>query len=217
MFSGESEAQARRKTLAVLLDEVRRVLDSARELNSLYIAVMAGKSKDIQTSMSKIRKAEDDVETYRRALTRELAELGTMLMNREDLLRTAYDIEEIAGYCSGIAFRFSILKSEVLKKGKVSKEFAELLNMAVELVHRLNEMVRALSVNPATSLEIANKIQQIEKETDDKFRTLVPLVFKQVKSLKDAVILKDIAERVEEMADRCLRASDSITIVALGL
>jgi len=89
--------------------------------------------------------------------------------------------------------------------------------MAVELVHRLNEMVRALSVNPATSLEIANKIQQIEKETDDKFRTLVPLVFKQVKSLKDAVILKDIAERVEEMADRCLRASDSITIVALGL
>ena len=40
MFSGEAEIQARRKTLAVLQDEVRRVLDASRELSStLYCLV----------------------------------------------------------------------------------------------------------------------------------------------------------------------------------
>ena len=216
MFSGESEVQARGKALSVLLDETRRVLDASRELATLYQYLLKGKSKEVRTCIENIRTAENDVESYRRALTRELAEIGTMMMNREDLLKTAYDIEEISGYASGIAFRFSMLRPTALKKTKISKEFTELLSMSVDLIQNLNEMVRLLSVNPATALEKLNVIQKIEKETDDKYRILVSMIFKQVKTIKDVMILKDIAERVDDMTDRCLRAADSITIVALG-
>ena len=97
MFSGQSEEQARRKILAVLLDETRKVLESARELTNVYKFVTEGKRKDIELSIIKISKAEDEIESFRRALTRELAEVGSIIMNREDLLRTAYEIEEIAG------------------------------------------------------------------------------------------------------------------------
>tara|TARA_B100000949_G_scaffold222130_1_gene223428 strand:+ start:866 stop:1519 length:654 start_codon:yes stop_codon:yes gene_type:complete len=216
MFSGQSEEQARRKILAVLLDETRKVLESARELTNVYKFVTEGKKKDIELSIIKISKAEDEIESFRRALTRELAEVGSIIMNREDLLRTSYEIEEIAGYSSGIAFRLSIIDNKALKKGKIKEEFSELIETSLELVQKLSEMIRTLSTNPSTVMDIAQDMQKIERETDTKYRELVKRVMKEIPDPKNAMMLKDAAEHIEEMADRCLAASDSITVVAIG-
>ena len=216
MFSGESESQARRRTLSVLLDETRKVLDSSRELSNVFEAVVKNDPKSVESSINKISEAEDEVEGYRRALTRELAEVGSLLMNREDLLKTAYEIEEIVGYTSGVAFRLSIVDNKSVKKAAIQKEFEELLSTTVDLVYRLNEMVRSLSINPKAVIDIAIELQKIERQTDLKYRNLVKIIIKDVTSPKEAMLLKDAAEHIEEMADRCLAASDSITVVAIG-
>ena len=137
-------------------------------------------------------------------------------MNREDLLRTAYEIEEIAGYSSGIAFRLSIIDNKALKKGKIKEEFSELIETSLALVQKLSEMIRTLSTNPSTVMDIAQDMQKIERETDTKYRELVKRVMKEIPDPKNAMMLKDAAEHIEEMADRCLAASDSITVVAIG-
>ncbi|NSL75857.1 MAG: DUF47 family protein, partial [Thaumarchaeota archaeon] len=93
----------------------------------------------------------------------------------------------------------------------------ELLNMIIELVHKLNEMVRFLAVNPDNVIQIAYDLQKIERETDLKYRNLVKIIMKEIPGAKDAMLLKDAAEHIEEMADRCLSAADSITIIAIGL
>ena len=188
-----------------------------RDRVNVFNAVILNDEKKILNSIKKIGEAEDEVESYRRALTRELAEVGSLLMNREDLLKTAYEIEEIAGYTSGVAFRMSIVDSKSLKKSSIKKEFEELLNMIIELVHKLNEMVRSLAVNPDNVIQIANELQKIERETDVKYRNLVKIIMKEIKEAKDAMLLKDAAEHIEEMADRCSAAADSITIIAIGL
>ncbi len=104
-----------------------------------------------------------------------------------------------------------------LKKPTIKKEFEELLNMIIELVHKLNEMVRFLAVNPDNVIQIAYDLQKIERETDLKYRNLVKIIMKEIPGAKDAMLLKDAAEHIEEMADRCLSAADSITIIAIGL
>jgi hypothetical protein len=217
MFSGELEIQARRRTLAVLQDEVRRVLDAGRDLTLAYNALLGANANDLQAAIERIRKAEEDVESLRRSLTRELAEIGTMMMNREDLLRTAYNIEEVASYISGIAFKFGQVKPQILKKSGVSEGLRELVEMSVEAIHRLNEIVRALGINPITAIDLANSVQKVERQVDDRYRELIVKALAEVDSAKDLIMLKDIIESVEDLADRCLAASDAITIVALGL
>ena len=216
MFTGQSEEQARRKILAILLDETRKVLESARELPNVYKFVSEGKKNEIEKSIKEISKAEDEIESFRRALTRELAEVGSVIMNREELLRTAYEIEEIAGYSSGIAFRLSIIENKVLKKGKIKEQFTDLIEITVALVQKLSEMIRALSINPNAVMDISQELQKLERETDMKYRELVKRVIKEIPDPKNAMMLKDAAEHIEEMADRCLAASDSITVVAIG-
>lgn len=217
MFSGEAEIQARRKTLAVLQDEVRRVLDTSRELVQLYIALSKNDTAAVQSSVEKIRKAEEDTEQLRRMLTRELAEIGTMMINREDFLRTAYNVEEMSGYIAGIAFKISQMKYSTVKKSGLTDELRDLIDMSVESVQRLNEVVRALAINPIHAIDLSNSVQKLERQVDDKYRSLTSKVMSEVDSVKDLLLLKDVIQGIEDLVDNCLKATDSITILALGL
>jgi hypothetical protein len=48
MYSGELEVQAKRKALAVLQDEITRILNSSRDLSTLTTSLIKGDDKDIQ-------------------------------------------------------------------------------------------------------------------------------------------------------------------------
>ncbi len=220
MFSGEAEIQARRKTLAVLQDEVRRVLDSARDLGQLFSFLVKADQAGISSTLEKIRKAEEDAEQLRRMLTRELAEIGTMMINREDFLRTAYNVEEMSGYIAGVAFKLSQVKFGKGKATAVVDGLRELIDMSVESVQRLNEVVRALAINPIHAIDLSNSVQKLERQVDEKYRILTVKVLNEMgdkQGIKETLFLKDAIEEIEDLVDICLNTTDSITILALGL
>jgi uncharacterized protein len=158
MYSGELEVQAKRKALAVLHDEINRILNSARELSSLSASLIRGDVNDIQTSLERMRTSEEEVENLRRKITREVAEIGSLMVYREDVLRAAYLMDDIAGYISGVAFRLANMKITSLKKGKFDEDLKQLIGMVVDAIFKLNEMARALSINPGSTIEIAQDI-----------------------------------------------------------
>jgi len=216
MYSGELEVQAKRKALAVLQDEITRLLNSARDLSSVYALLIKGDTKGLQVYLERMRNTEEEVENLRRKITRDVSEVGGLMMNREDILRTAYIMDEIAGYMSGVAFRLSSIKPTVLKK-EFDTEIQSLIDMVVEELFKLNEMARALSINPLTAIEIAPAVQKLERQVDDKYRALVIKTLNDVTNVKDMLLLKDVLEGIEGMSDKCLESSDSFTILALSM
>jgi len=54
---------------------------------------------------NEIRSGEDEVDNARRLVSQELAEIGAILLSREDFLRFTNLTSEIADFCEGIAFR----------------------------------------------------------------------------------------------------------------
>ena len=216
MYSGELEVQAKRKALAILQDEITKLLNSARDLSSVYALLIKGDSKGLQVYLERMRNSEEEVENLRRKITRDVSEIGSLMMNREDILRTAYMMDEIAGYMSGIAFRLSTIKPSVLKK-EFDSEIQSLIDMVVEMLFRLNEMARALSMTPLTAIEIAPLVQKLERQVDDKYRALVIKTLNDVTNVKDVLLIKDVLEGIEGWADKCLEASDAFTILALNM
>ncbi len=217
MFRGEAEVQVRRKTLAILQDEVRIVAEVSRDLSSAYSALLNRDLATLRTSVEKIKNAEISVGALRRSLTRELAEIGAMILSREDVLRTALAIENVGHFIDGIVFRASQISGKVLQDSKLSVEIKELIDMAVEIVQRLSEVIRSLIINPAQSIELAGNVEKLERQIDDKYRAITVKVLNEVNSIKDLIVLMDMVERIEDMSDACLIASDSVTILALGL
>jgi len=217
MYSGELEVQAKRKALAVLQDEITRILNSSRDLSTLTASLMRGDEKDIQHCLERMRNTEEEVENLRRKITREVAEIGSLMANREDILRTAYIIDDIAGYISGVAFRLANMKPSTLKKASFDDDLKQLVGMVVDTIFKLNEMGRALSINPANAIDLAQDVQKLERQVDAKYRAVIIKALSEISSTKDLLLLKDSVEGIEGMVDKCQEASDSFTILALSM
>ncbi len=217
MYSGELEVQAKRKALAVLQDEITRILNSSRDLSTLTASLIKGDEKDIQMCLERMRNTEEEVENLRRKITREVAEIGSLMANREDILRTAYIIDDIAGYISGVAFRLANMKPATLKKATFDDDLKQLVGMVVDTIFKLNEMGRALSINPANAIDIAHDVQKLERQVDAKYRAVIIKALSEISSTKDLLLLKDAVEGIEGMVDKCQEASDSFTILALSM
>jgi predicted phosphate transport protein (TIGR00153 family) len=217
MYNGELEVQAKRKALAVLHDEITHILNAARDLSSLTDSIIKGTNKETELSLVRMKNAGEEVENLRRKMTREISDTGSLMVYREDVLRTAYIIDDIAGYITGIAFRLSNIKIATLKKGKFDEDIGELINMVVEAIFNLNEMARALSIKPSSTIELAQEVQNIERKVDNSYRKVVIKALNEIPNTKDLLLVKDAVEGIEGMADKCQAASDSLTILALSM
>jgi len=217
MYSGELEVQAKRKAIAVLQDEINRILNASRELGTLTDSLMKKDKKAIKSTLEQISTIEEEVESLRRKITREVADVGGLIMNRENLLNTAYTMDEIAGYITGIAFKLSNVKITTLKSSKLDKDIAELISLVVDEVYKLNEIIRSLNTNTANAIELAQETQTIEREIDIKYREATIKLLNEVKDPKELLLIKDVIEGIEEMSDKCQRVSDSFILLALSL
>ena len=217
MYSGELEVQAKRKAIAVLQDEINRILNASRELATLTEALMKKDKKAIKNTLEQISTIEEEVENLRRKITREVADVGGLIMNRENLLNTAYTMDEIAGYITGIAFKLSNVKITTLKSSKLDKDITELISLVVDEVYKLNEIIRSLNTNTANAIELAQETQTIEREIDIKYRDATIRLLNEVKDPKELLLIKDVIEGIEEMSDKCQRVSDSFILLALSL
>ncbi|MDA4117284.1 MAG: DUF47 family protein [Thaumarchaeota archaeon] len=217
LSGSEADLQARRRTLLVLEDEVRRVTDAARVLREEYQAVLSGDKASVKAAQERIKKAEEDVVSLRRALIRELAQVGTLLMNKEDLLRVAFAIESVIGHLNGTAFKLSQVRKNVIRLKRYKEPFNELLNSLVEAISKQNDCVRALSINPDQSIEMAAQVQKLESAIDTQHRELFTELIKSIHGYRDLMTMRDLAQAIEDTADAAMAAADATTIVALGV
>ena len=216
MYSGELEVQAKRKAIAVLQDEINRILNAARSLSALPELIVKKDKNEINETLEQIASLEEEVETLRRKITRDVADVGGLILNRENLLNTSYTMDEIAGYITGIAFKLSSIKPSTLKTSKLDTELTELIELVVDEIYKLNGIIRSLNSDSANSIELAQDTKTIEREIDIKYRKMV-LKSLDISTTKEMLLMKDTIEGIEEMADKCQEVSDSFILLALSL
>ena len=90
MYSGELEVQAKRKALPVLQDEINRILNAGRVLSTLPNMLVKKDKAGIKTALEQISSIEEEVENLRRKITRDVADVGGLILNRDNILNTAY-------------------------------------------------------------------------------------------------------------------------------
>ena len=217
MYSGELEVQAKRKAIAVLQDEINRILNASRSLATLPELITKKNKTEIKNTLEQIVSIEEEVETLRRKITRDVADVGGLIINRENLLNTAYTMDEIAGYITGISFKLSNIKSATLKNAQFDKDFTELIELVVDQVYKLNEIIRSLSTDSANSIDLAQETQKIERAIDIKYRQITIKILNEVTNTKEIILMKDVIEGIEEMADKCQEVSDSFILLALSI
>ena len=217
MYSGELEVQAKRKAIAVLQDEINRILNAARGLSVLPNMMVKKDKSGVKNTLEQISSIEEEVENLRRKITRDVADVGGLILNRDNILNTAYTMDEIGGYITGISFKLANIKVSTIKTSHLDKDLTELIELVVDQIYKLNEIIRSLNVDSGKSIELAQETQKIEREIDTKYRIMSITALNEITETKELLLMKDIIEGIEEMADKCQEVSDSFILLALSL
>jgi uncharacterized protein Yka (UPF0111/DUF47 family) len=217
MYSGELEVQAKRKALAVLQDEINRILNAGRVLSTLPNMLVKKDKTGIKSALEQIDAIEAEVENLRRKITRDVSDVGGLILNRDNLLNTAYTMDEIGGYITGISFKLANIKVSTIKTSHLDKDLTELIELVVDQIYKLNEIIRSLNVDSRKSIELAQETQKIERDIDTKYRIMTITVLNEITDTKELLLMKDVIELIEEMADKCQEVSDSFILLALSL
>jgi uncharacterized protein Yka (UPF0111/DUF47 family) len=216
MYSGELEVQAKRKTTAILQEETNKILNLSRELAIMTDAIIEDNKDGVRESSDKMSIIENDIIVLRKQITREVIAIGSLMTYREGLLRTAYFIDEISGYIMGVAFRLSNIEPSVIRQ-EFKVHLKDMVNMIIDVLFKINEMSRTLTIKPENTIELASEVQRIEMEVDKKYRELTIKALDKITSQKDLILFKDTIEGIEGMVDKCQQASNSFTILALSI
>lgn len=217
MYSGALEEQAKRKATSILQDEINRILNATRELAQLPDMMMKRDKGGVRGVLDQISDIEEDVESHRRRITKEVADVGGLIMNRENLLNTAYTMDEIAGHITGISFKLSNVKIGTLKESKLDKDLTDMIGFIVEEVLKLKEVTTYLNTNSAKAIELAQETQKIERQIDIMYREATIKAMESITNTSDLLLIKDVIEGIEEMADQCQKVSDSFIMLAFSL
>jgi len=126
-------------------------------------------------------------------------------------------MDEISGYITGISFKLSNIKVSTLKISNLEQDLTELIELVVDEIYKLNEIIRSLNVNSSKSIELAQETQKIERDIDTKYRTMEIKALNEIGDTKELLLMKDVIELIEEMADKCQQVSDSFILLALSL
>ena len=218
VFPVETEERVKRRALDVSRDHLRQVVDISRKISHLVAVFVKGDKKTARELFADITKAQNDVAAARRIVSRELAEIGAILMSREDFFRFTNLTSEIADFCEGIAFRLL----QIMERGwKVPKEIKEdlikLSDAVFDTISKLRETVMTLNYGVSKSLEKAREVEAAERIVDGLYRQLEVDIIDSRMQLPPMFLLWDVVQLMEDAADKAEDASDAARILSFTL
>jgi len=218
VFPVETEEKVKRKALDVSRDHLREVVDISRKISQLVSAFVSNDKTLAQELFADIKKHQNNVDIAQRNVSRELADIGAILMSREDFLRFTNLTTDIADYCEGIAFRLL----QIMERGwnvpkQIKEDLIKLSDAVFDTISKLRETVMTLNYGTTKALEKAREVDTAERIVDDIYRQLEVDIIDGKMDLPPMFLLWTVVQHLETAADKAKDASDVARILALTI
>jgi len=218
VFPVETEERVKRRALTLCQEHLRKVVEITRKVRQLVDDFVKGNKASVRQLHAEIRKGEEEVDIARRGLAQELAEIGAILISREDFLRFTNLVSEIADFCEGIAFRLL----EIVERGykvplDTKKGLTKLSDAMLDSVLKLRETAITLNYGAAKAAEKAREVEVAERAVDDLYRELEVKVLSSQIDIPALLLLRDVLQLIEDVADKAEDASNAARILAFAI
>ena len=215
MLPTETERRVKRRALNVCQDHLRKVLNLTRKIPQIIDCFIREDLERARQLFNEIRSGEDEVDNARRLVSQELAEIGAILLSREDFLRFTNLTSEIADFCEGIAFRIvEIMEHKWNVPRDIKKDLMRLSEAVLEAVLKLRETMMVLSYGSAKTLEKAKDVEIAERVVDELYRKIEIKLLNYKIEFPAFILLRDVIQLLEDSADKAEDAADAARILS---
>lgn len=215
VLPAETERRVKRRALNVCRDHLRKVLDLTRRVPQVIDCLIRNDKENARRLFNEIRSNEDEVDNARRLVSQELAEIGAILLSREDFLRFTNLTSEIADFCEGIAFRLlEIMEHDWDVPMDIKDGLLKLSEAVFETVLRLRETMMVLSYGSTKAMEKAKDVEAAERVVDELYRELEIKILNSKLDFPALILLRDVLQLLEDSADKAEDAADAARILS---
>lgn len=215
VLPAETERRVKRRALNVCRDHLRKALDLARMIPQMIDCFIKNDKEKARQLFNEIRSGEDEVDEARRLVSRELAEIGAILLSREDFLRFTNLTSEIADFGEGIAFRLlEIMEHDWSVPMDIKEDLLKLSEAVLETVIRLRETMMVLTYGSAKAMEKAKDVEVAERVVDELYRGLEIKLLSSKLDFPALILLRDVLQLLEDSADKAEDAADAARILS---
>ena len=215
VLPAETQQRLKRRALRACQDNLRKVVDLTRKIPQLIEHFRNDEKELARQLFSQITKEEEEVLLARRMVSKELAEIGAILISREDFLRFTNLSSEIADFSEGIAYYLvEIMENNWKVPEEIKKELLLLSEAVFEAILKLRETMMVLNYGSSKTLEKAKDVEIAERTVDDLYRALSIKVLGSKLDLPVLLLMRDILQLLENSADKAEDAADTARILS---
>jgi len=211
-------AERRKSKLFEMADrQMTLAIDTVIELEKSITAALNCKKEKAKESFNKLSTIEHEIDELRRMIFEELTRGSLRSKDREDIMHLVKRLDEMADHVKD-ASRAVILLLEAYVPKEMWEEFVQTAKYLVECATTLRKAIENLGTNPEKAMELAKQIDAIEGKVDEKYLTSKAMLLQYSKETDAATImlLKDLIEEMEHVADACDDTADYVRILTVS-
>jgi uncharacterized protein Yka (UPF0111/DUF47 family) len=215
-FPLEAEATIRRRMLNICQDHARAVVDIVRELTLMIDSIAEEKPKKVKEHYENMLKLVESGSKLKANLLEEVASVGSLLISREGFLRLIFELERIADYAEAVGYRLeSMMEGKWKIERKFMKSVSELMSMVLDEITKVRETMISLGFNPDRAIEASKAVEDAENRINVKHRSIDLEVLSSKMPVQAILLLRDVLDRLENIADTGVNVIDMIRVLAI--
>jgi len=192
-------------------------IDTVKELEKSVNAALNGNKEEAKSSFQRLSLVEHEIDELRRTVFEELTRGSLPFKDREDIMHLVKRLDVMADHVKDSG-RSVIVLLEAKVVREIWEQFVEIAKDLVACSTTLRKALDMLGTNPSEARELSKKVDEIESMVDEKYLKTKALLLKHADKMDSAtlMLLRDLLESMEHVADSCDDTADYIRILTVA-
>ena len=197
--------------------QITTAIRTVTELREIIIAFPEGKSTKMEERIETLFLNHVEIDDLRRLVFGALASRDLPSKYREDLMHIVRRLDVMADHVKDSARNIKILLGTEVPK-EIWDTNVRIAEALVKSSVLLGTSIEMLGINRPQAVEFSKKVDEQEHIVDEEYLKAKALLLKYDEELSVAtlLILKDLVECLERIADTCADTADYIRVLAIG-
>ncbi len=163
-------------------------------------------------------KSKDDIEAIKNEILFQISRASPALLGREDWLRLLFKLTNISDKILGVLYRIEQLYLHQWRvPNDIERQLIRLSNNVLKMLNICEKAITLTGINAEKAVEACREVESLERETDEIYRRLNFLIIGSNLSCQEILLLKDIAEMLEEISDTIESSIDDLRVILINL
>jgi hypothetical protein len=183
------------------------------DLEKAITAALKQDEREMRKHIETVTKGEKEADTLRRKVMDEISKGELSPTDREDLMRLVKTVDMIADWSRESTRILGAISMQHVPQS-IKYELSDMIKSVKECVRSLQKCVNKMMTKPEEAFQAADTVEREEEKVDDTHEQARILLGKEdLPKAGIAVLISQLFEAIEMIADSCEDACDQVRII----